>query len=71
MQVGQKCNIEDMRRAKNTPPPQTILNFTVIPVEYKDDFKIVRLPRYVENKVNKQESYTLYLYIDVCHNFFL
>ena len=20
MQVGQKCNIEDMRRAKNTPP---------------------------------------------------
>jgi len=21
VQVGQKCNIEDMRRSKNTPPP--------------------------------------------------
>ena len=25
MQVGQKCNIEDMRRAKNTPQSQCLL----------------------------------------------
>ena len=27
MQVGQKCNIEDMRRAKNTPPFYDFLSF--------------------------------------------
>ena len=31
MQVGQKCNIEDMRRSKNTPPSNGMIPTVAVP----------------------------------------